>query len=179
MNASLRFCLDLNIWCAALLAERKGRQGTAAQTLVQMVRLGTCPLGPVQLVISWGMLNRLRLVLERDLGVIPETADLLIETIGGYAHLGPAGISPQLILGGTGVLALRDQEDAHVLEVAIAGRANLLITANFKDFLSKDTDVVVPEQHAIHNAPGHRFHIVHPYLTLDWLRSGTIPPLSA
>uniref|UniRef100_B8HJP5 PIN domain-containing protein n=1 Tax=Cyanothece sp. (strain PCC 7425 / ATCC 29141) TaxID=395961 RepID=B8HJP5_CYAP4 len=31
-----------------------------------------------------------------------------------------------------GVLALGDREDAHVLEVAIAGRANLLSTANFK-----------------------------------------------
>jgi hypothetical protein len=33
------------------------------------VREGKSSLGEVQLIISWGMLNRLRKVLEKDLGV--------------------------------------------------------------------------------------------------------------
>jgi hypothetical protein len=69
MNRKLRLCLDLNIWCAALLSEKKGRSGTSSQRLVAIVREGKSSLGEVQLIISWGMLNRLRKVLEKDLSV--------------------------------------------------------------------------------------------------------------
>jgi hypothetical protein len=41
----LRLCLDLNIWVAALLADRKGRSNTAAQYLVEVVRCGYAPVG--------------------------------------------------------------------------------------------------------------------------------------
>jgi predicted nucleic acid-binding protein len=175
MPSVLRLCLDLNIWCAALIADRKGRQGTASQSLVEIVRQGHCALGPVQLVISWGMLNRLRTVLERSLNVPHLAADLYIDAIRGYAQLGPTGASPQLTLGGVGVIALQDVEDAHVLETALAGRANVLVTANFRDFISNDTHVIVPERHAVHVAAAHVVYIVHPYLMMDWLRQGHIP----
>jgi predicted nucleic acid-binding protein len=185
MAAALRVCLDLNIWCAALLADRKGRQSTASQSLVEMVRQGSCLSSPVQLVISWGMLNRLQKVLVRDLKVSTQTAELYISTIAAYACLGAMGSSPQLTLGGTGVIPIRDTEDAHVLETAdsgcaaIAGKANLLITANFKDFISKDTEVVIPDRHAVYRSPDdHAFQIVHPYLMMEWLRSGQAPDIS-
>ena len=180
MAAALRVCLDLNIWCAALLADRKGRQNTASQGLVAMVRQGSCLSLPVQLVISWGMLNRLLKVLVQDLKVSTQTADLYISTIAAYAHLGAIGASPQLTLGGTGVIPIRDTEDAHVLETAIAGKANILVTANFKDFIFKDTQVVIPDRHAVYRRPDdHAFQIVHPYLMMDWLRSGQIPSISS
>jgi hypothetical protein len=121
------------------------------------------------------MLNRLRLVLERDLGVTPSAADLYIDVIVSYAQLGIAGRSPQLTLGGTGIVPLRDLEDAHVLETALAGRANFLVTANFRDFRSKDTQILLQDRHGIFVAPHHRFHIVHPYLMMDWLKLGQIP----
>lgn len=166
----LRLCLDLNIWCASLLADFKGKQGTSCQCLVEIVRQGYCQLGDVQLIVSWGMLNRLRLVLEKDLQVSQTAADLYVDTIRGYAQLGP-----QLTLGGTGVIPLRDTEDAHVLETTVAGRATVLVTANFRDFVSNDTYIIVPQRHAIHVSPAHRFPIVHPYLMMDWLRAGQIP----
>ncbi len=175
MAENLRLCLDLNIWCAALLADFKGRQDTSCQYLVRIVREGTCDLGTVQLIISWGMLNRLRLVLEKNLGITPTVADLYIDAIRGYASLEAVGVFPQLTLGGTGIIALRDQEDAHVLETALAGRANLLVTANFRDFRAKDTRILIPERHGIYVAPSHRFEIVHPYLMMEWLKSGQIP----
>jgi predicted nucleic acid-binding protein len=179
MAAALRVCLDLNIWCAALLADRKGRQSTASQSLVAMVRQGSCLSSPVQLVISWGMLNRLQKVLVRDLKVSTQTAELYISTIAAYACLGAMGSSPQLTLGGTGVIPIRDTEDAHVLETAIAGKADVLITANFKDFISKDTEVVIPDRHAVYRSPDdHAFQIVHPYLMMDWMRSGQVPDIS-
>ncbi|MGL5805891.1 MAG: PIN domain-containing protein [Xenococcaceae cyanobacterium] len=173
MSEVLCLCLDLNIWCAALLADKKGRTSTSCQTLVTIVRLGYCCLGDVSLVISWGMLNRLRHVLERDLKVNPTTADAYVETIREYAMLAPA-----LTLGGTGVVALRDIEDAHVLETAIAGRANVLVTANFKDFISNtDTQLQIENRHAIYRSPVHQFHIVHPYLMAEWLKLDRLPPL--
>ena len=175
MSDILRVCLDLNIWCAALLADRKGRENTASQSLVAMIRQGTCLSQPAQLVISWGMLNRLRKVLIQDLKVSAQTADLYLSAIAAYAHLGALGANPQLTLGGTGVIPLRDIEDAHVLETAIAGRADFLITANFKDFITKNTAVVSPDRYAIHNSPDCTVHIVHPYLMMEWLRTGKMP----
>lgn len=177
MEGVLRLCLDLNIWCANLISKQKEKQNTASQNLVEIVRQGTCGIGPVQLVISWGMLNRLRLVLEKNLQVPYPVAKLYVDAIRGYAELGSSGAGPQLTLGGTGVVALRDSEDAHVLETALAGQADVLVTANFSDFISNDTKIVVPGRHAIHTTPRHSFHIVHPYLMMGWLRQGYIPTL--
>lgn len=177
MSNVLRLCLDLNIWCAALLADLKGRQGTSSQCLVEIVRQGVCTLGSVQLVISWGMLNRLRLVLEKNLKISRSAADLYVDALGGYAELAPASTRQQLTLGGTGVIALSDTEDAHVLETALAGRATVLVTANFKDFISNDTRIIVLGRHAIHTTPAHVFHIAHPYYMIDWLRNGQIPEI--
>jgi predicted nucleic acid-binding protein len=177
MSNTLRVCLDLNIWCAALLEDGKGRENTASQSLVAMIRQGTCLSQPVQLVISWGMLNRLRKVLNQDLKVSAQTADAYLGAIAAYAHLGALGASPQLTLGGTGVISLRDTEDGHVLETAIAGRTDFLITANFKDFITKNTAVVALDRYAIHQSPDGTVHIVHPYLMMEWLRTGKLPDL--
>jgi predicted nucleic acid-binding protein len=95
-----------------------------------------------------------------------------INTIRGYAKLGVS-----LTLGGTGVIPIQDIEDVHVLTTAIAGKVNVLVTANFKDFLGNDTQLIIPQRHAIHIAPNHRFHIVHPYLMMDWLHQGQMPEL--
>jgi hypothetical protein len=64
----LGVCLDLNVWCAAFIARRLGRRDTAATYLVEAVRQGQSAAGPLALVVSWGMLERLRAVLTRDLG---------------------------------------------------------------------------------------------------------------
>lgn len=78
-SAVVGICLDLNIWVADLLATKKGRVDTAGQTLVNVVRAGSCGLGPTQLVISWGMLDRLHLVITREFAVTPELATTCIE----------------------------------------------------------------------------------------------------
>jgi hypothetical protein len=57
----------------------------------------------------------------------------------------------------------------------IAGQADLITTANFKDFISKDIEVVIPGKHAVYRGPNHEFQIVHPYLMMDWIRSGELP----
>ena len=175
----LRLCLDLNIWVAALLAEAKGRQGTACQELVEIVRRGRCLSQPVQLIISWGMLNRLRQVLVQKLQVSTPTAERYLETITAYAQLGAMDASPQLTLGGTGIVPIRDSEDAHVLETAISGKAQVLVTANFKDFITKNTEIILPQRHAIQLTPDCGFQIVHPYLFMEWIREGKIPDIDS
>jgi predicted nucleic acid-binding protein len=118
MSNPLRLCLDLNIWCAALLADIKGNQNSACQNIVDTVRYGRWQTGTVELVISWGMLNRLEQVLLR-LTPLAEDASFYVNVIRSYAQ-----INPQLILGGTGVIPINDIEDQQVLETALAGRAN-------------------------------------------------------
>jgi predicted nucleic acid-binding protein len=167
----LRLCLDLNIWVAALLADRKGRHDTSSQYLVEIVRSGFYPAGESSLVISWGMLDELRSVIIEHLRLSPETAETYVSTIESYAKLGA-----QLTLGGTGVIGLRDTEDAHVLETAVAGKADFLVTANFKDFIvDRDSKIEIPDRHAIYYSSAHTLQIVHPYLMVEWLRIGSLP----
>ena len=109
MSSRLRLCLDLNIWCAALLANIKGTQNSACQSIVDTVRYGRCYMGAVDLVISWGMLNRLEQVLLR-LAPLTNDASFYVDVIRSYAQL-----HPQLTLGGTGVIPIADTEDQHVL----------------------------------------------------------------
>jgi predicted nucleic acid-binding protein len=165
----LRLCLDLNIWVAALLADRKGRSNTASQYLVEVVRNGDSPVGETSLVISWGMLEELRSVIVEHLGLKLEIAQAYVSAVEEYAKLGA-----QLTLGGTGVIGLRDTEDAHVLETAVAGKADFLITANFRDFLvERDTQIKIPDRHAIYYSSAHSVQIIHPYLMVEWLKDGS------
>jgi predicted nucleic acid-binding protein len=76
----LRLCLDLNIWVAALLADGKGRNNTASQYLIEVVRSGNSPAGSISLVISWGMLDELRSVLIEHLNLSEETATVIIHS---------------------------------------------------------------------------------------------------
>src|ERR1019366_1776753 len=168
MPTPLRLCLDLNVWCASFLADRAGRNNTSAQRLVSSVRSGLSPLGPVQLVISWGMLNRLRKVFILDWNIDHETTDELIQAIVGYANLGPGGMGPQLTLGGTGLMPIRDDEDAHVLDTAIAASADILVTANMADFLPRHIEIIAPERLARFVHPKKAVLIAHPFIVRDW-----------
>lgn len=165
----LRICLDLNIWCASLLAEFKGRKNTSCQLLVNIVRLGYYEEQKVKLVISWGMLNRLKKVLEKDLKISQETSNKYIDLISKYANN-----KPQLTLGGSGIIPLKDIEDGHVLETAIAGKVNFLVTANFSDFMMKETEIIIPERYAIYNKFIQNIKIVHPYLMIHWFQENKL-----
>lgn len=171
----LNLCLDLNVWCAAFLADRKGTTGTASQTLVDVARAGQSSGFPVQLVVSWGMLTRLRKVFELDWGVSRATVDTLTETIAGYARLGPHGMAPHLTLGGTGLMPLRDEEDAHVVDTALAARAHLLVTANFDDFIGAKGQVLEAGKVAIIETATTRLVVAHPFRAAGWLREGLFP----
>jgi PIN domain len=174
MSTILRLCLDLNIWCGELIAEQRGHKDTAVQKLVEIARSGQSALGPVQIIISWGMINRLRKVYVQNLQIPGAIADTLLGAVAGYAALGPAGINPMLTLGGTGVVPLTDMEDAHVLETCIAGQADILVTANFKDFLAGDVQVLEENRIAFYPSPKSQLLISHPYVMSGWFRQGKI-----
>lgn len=174
MSVPLRLCLDLNVWCAAFLADRAGRHNTSTQRLVSAVRDGVSPLGAIQLIISWGMLNRLRKVFAVDWKIDAETTDELIQAIVGYVHLGSDGASPQLTLGGTGMMPIRDEEDSHVLDTAIAGYTDILVTANMADFLPRHIEVLTPDSLARFNHPKKPLLIAHPFTVRDWFDEGKI-----
>jgi hypothetical protein len=119
------------------------------------------------------MLDRLALVLGREFGVDPALADAAVRAIGGIASLGPAGDYPYVVVGG-GVYPIRDDEDRHVLEVAVAGDADVLVTANLADFDMAGVEWVGDGSRIrIYEAPGRRpLVIAHPDHVRDWLRGG-------
>lgn len=175
----LNLCLDLNVWCAAFLADRKGMAGTASPTLAEAARNGHSGHFPVQLVVSWGMLTRLRKVFEVDWGISRQTVDTVIETIAGYARLGRLGTAPHLTLGGTGggtgLMPMRDEEDAHVVETALAGGSHLLVTANFDDFIGSKSRVLEEGKIAVVGTAAARLVVAHPYRAAAWMREGLFP----
>ena len=137
----VRLCLDLNVFIAAEISNAAGRRDSASQLLVGYVEQGHSPAGPIQLVISQGMLDRLELRFRDAAGVSPENAAALVTTLAELARLGPAGLG-RVIPVGIGVLPIREPEDRGVLETALAGRADFLVTANWRDFLFKDVEEI-------------------------------------
>ena len=177
--ALLRLCLDLNVWVADFLGTRRGRRGGSSPWLADAVRSGTCQAGPLQLVVSLGMLDRLALVLTREFQVEVDAAETLVRAIGGLASFGLAGDHPHALVGG-GVYPLRDEEDRYVLEMAVAGKAALLVTANMADFETADI-LKVGDGARIRLYPRAgraTLVIAHPDQNRDWLRAG-VSPLAA
>ena len=179
MGETVKVCLDLNIWCSALLSARKGNQGSVCQYLVKYAKNGFYDFGRFYVIISLGMLERLETVLQRkEIGLSTKAANFYVETI--YAR---TTVIRQLTLGG-GLIALKDIEDAGVLETALAGKAQALVTQNFKDFtptynntkiLNNNTKIIEPNNHAIYKSAEHSLHIVQPHLMMQWLRQDNIP----
>lgn len=120
------------------------------------------------------MLNRLQKVWEKDWDVPRELSRPLLSAIAQYAARGPVGAEPYLLLGGTGTLPLRDEEDAHVLDVALSGGAHIIATMNFADFVSYRTEVRDPDRIAIYSTANSRVIIAHLFTIAEWIRRGEI-----
>lgn len=177
----LRLCLDLNVFVADLLSRRLAHDGKgAAGYLVEAVRRSVCPVGPVQLVISHGMLDRLWSVLVEQLGTDHSIAQRVTDALAAMAANGPSWTPPHIVLGGVGVLPLRDAEDRGVLETALAGRAHVLATSNLRDFVGGFgkgfCEVLSPGQALLYRPPRREpLIIARPALVARWLRFGMFP----
>ncbi len=171
----IRICLDLNVWIADFLSTRRERRSGSSAWLADAVRSGMSPAGPVQLVVSLGMLDRLASVLTREFAVPPILADALVRAISNIAEFGPAGDYPHVVVGGS-VYPIRDVEDRHVLEVAVAGHADVLATANLRDFDMDDIEKVGSGSRVrIYVPPGRNALVIaHPDHVCAWLRAGVV-----
>lgn len=110
------------------------------------------------------MLERLRMVLMRDLGFADSDAYRLTELIASYAKDGPS-----LTLGGMGVIPIHDVEDRHVLETAWAAQADILVTANLADFTETADQIAQGNRVFQRERAGKSLMIAHPFEAIRWL----------
>jgi predicted nucleic acid-binding protein len=186
----IRLCVDLNVWVRYLLGARHGAvRPSASGTILDAVKTGRSNAGPVQLVISHTMLSRLEDVLVR-LQFQPGDASAFCSLIRSFAHRGPHGLPPYVVLGGgtspsaesrmpiydpynpTSVPPRSDDEDGRVLDTAVAGRASILATYNFDDFQTPNTDVLERDQLQIYRAAHHSVMIAHAQRVAEFLAAG-------
>jgi hypothetical protein len=193
----IRLTLDLNVFVADLIAAERRVKATAASALVEAVRDGVCPAGPVQLVVSIPMLEALADVLVRKLAYPRDDAALLTDIIAAYASEGPVP-TPPLITLGTGFIPFADEhdiaraianrmsrrdkplfdeieDDRHVLTTALAGRADILVTANIRDFIRGPTIRLARTDVALYPISDSMLVIATPTFVRHWLWQGIIP----
>lgn len=184
MDRPLRVLLDVNVWVSNVLATDRAYKGTASQTLVSMVsnhRWGISDKS--QLIVSFEMINTLETVLRRR-GVGPDRIAAYCESIMDFMRYGPEALDPYLILGGEERFPMADTEDAGVLATAVGGRADIIVTDNLRDFVTKDADLI--ETQVISTAAsGNRtllalrysladteLIVAHPFDVMNWMRLG-------
>lgn len=158
----MRVCADLNVWIAAQLARRDGHEGTTSQRIEQWLTDGDGVLGPVQLVISWAMLDQLAHVLTHGLGVSAVEAREYVDALAEVARAGSPGFAPAELMGEPGVIELSEGGETAALETALFGRADVFITANFAAITDPAFTVLVPDSSGAVNRDGHRLRVVHP-----------------
>lgn len=188
---AVRLCLDVNAWYAYFdTTLRKGTSDTAAGVLVDTVRKSECRFGPVQAVVSHMMLDTLEGVLART----PRLAAFAPEARRRAEILcagGTMATPPSIVLGGTAANPMLDEEDAHVLNVALTGDADLLVTNNIGDFagggrsmlateeLGKDKKGRVDVVFLRHLRAPHGLTIASAFRAAAWLTGGVAPPAGA
>jgi predicted nucleic acid-binding protein len=156
---------------------------TAAQTIVEIVRRMRLGDRAVQLVMSFEMIDTVERVLVR-VGAPPEKAVDFAASLVELMKAGPLQLDPTLLLSGRDQIAIRDREDSGVLATAIAARADLLVTDNLRDFVTRDAETVTTGMIAVPTGERRRFAIfheradhvslvvAHPIDVLAWARAG-------
>lgn len=171
----LRVLLDINILISDVLSRARGRRGTASQKLVDAILTGKLGETSIQLVISIAMLDRFHDVLLR-LGADAHDAEAARLALIDLARSGPDALDPYLLLDRSDIpFALADEEDARVLAIAFAARADFLVTDNLADFAGAGGDITDTStarhsdghlrqltQQVLRSPSGHRLVILHP-----------------
>lgn len=183
MNRPVRVLLDVNVWVSNVLATDRGHKATASQSLISMISAHRWGLSDKsQLIISFEMINTLEAVLRRR-NVAADRTAAYCESIIDFMRYGPESLDPYLVLGGEERFPMPDIEDAGVLATAVGGRADLLVTDNLRDFVTKDAEVI--DTQTISSASGGRtlqalrytiagtdLVIAHPFDVMNWMRLG-------
>lgn len=194
----LRLSLDLNVLYQNQKARDLGIRGTAARMLVDAIRDGTCPAGPVQLVTSVPVIENWADVLRRRFGFTPDEAREKADLLYDYAREGPLPEGPRVVVGAghvpfgsehqvqesirTHLLPgnadkLFDElaDDRNVLLSALAGRADILATSDTDLFTKGDAIVLERKDVVLHPFGGRTLVVANPAFVAYWLRQGIIP----
>jgi predicted nucleic acid-binding protein len=180
-SAALIVVPDVNVLVSAQNANRAGRTDTTSQRVLRYLTTGYVHEPPIQLVVSFKMIDTYREVLKRrgiDDDVVEMAAGALIEIM----KNGPRTLDPYIVFGGTPDPAILDVEDGSVLATAFAAKADVLITDNLADFAVGDcqtynTSVVARPDGStrqlscqIHRRPnGQSLIVVHPADFAHWI----------
>jgi len=186
----LRICIDLNIWFRYHMAGARGHNNTRIRCLIDMMIADRCQVGPVRFVMSHPMLERLTAVLldhfpkEQALNIVEMTRSIVsverhpLLVLGGgveptkdairnFPQYNPA--VPSTLPGSY------DPEDGRVLDAAIAGQADAIVTDNFKDFWYHQAQVIEFGRLIVRKTAAKDIAIIQPDLMLGWLQSGVSP----
>jgi predicted nucleic acid-binding protein len=182
---------DVNVLISRLNADRAGRSSTISQKVVRRLVSGSINGEPVQIAMSFKMLDSYREALLRK-GYPEALVEESIAGLIGMMKFGALGFDPHIVLGGSPDPALKDVEDGGVLATAYAAKATILITENLRDFAGQDAetfrtsrgktpDGTVRELYCIIRSrpDGKELVIVHPADFVSWTeRDLTISPQS-
>jgi hypothetical protein len=198
----LRLCLDLNVFFSEQLTQIKRVYPSAASDLVGWVDSGICPAGPVQLIISWPMVEQWANVLMRHFSVPKLDAETLANSLAILALEGPVSEAPHIVLGAgfipfateqemriatkglqdrtakaIGYIPIYDEieDDRIVYLTALAARADILVTDNIKDFRRAKFFEFEREDLIIICHGELEVVVAKPFFVAHWLRSGVIP----
>ena len=194
----IRLTPDLNILVADLLSRRRGLRPGAATMIVDAVRDGVCPAGPVQLVISVPMIEAFANVLQRRLGYARTVAEERAWLLADYALAGPLRDRPHVPVGSgfipfetegqlrqsiearsrssdTAKLFHRVQDERYVLETALAGRADILVTADLDDVMRGPVIRLERSDVALFPCAAMTLVVARPSFAAHWLRQGVVP----
>jgi PIN domain len=194
----IRLAVDINVFVADILSSRPLGRASASTRIVEAVREGQCPAGPVQFVASLPMIENFANVLVRHLGYSRSEADEKAWLLEQYSLEGPMPSHPHVAVGSghipfeteeqlrsavenqfrpenTGKLFNEVQDDRYVLETALAGRADVLVTADVGGFrkggaigFTRDDVVVFP-------LADRALVIGSPRFASYWLFQGVVP----
>ncbi len=194
----LRLALDINVLVADILSRRKGRRGTASSLLVDFIRDGRTLAGPVQLVTSLPIIENFASVLRRHFGYTEAEAAEKAWLLEEYTLEGPMPDHPYVIIGAgfipfeteaelcQAAAAFADRsdverlfnevrDDRYVLETALAGQADILVTANMADFVRGPAIRLERDDVVLYPFAGRMLVIASPAFTAFWLRQGVVP----
>jgi hypothetical protein len=194
----IRLTLDINVFIADILSNEIGRRNTAASFLVETVRTGTCPAGPVQLVTSLPVIENYANVLSRRLAYDAAAAEEKAWILQQYALEGPVPDHPYLSVG-SGYIAFEAEEewrrsvanhlgrseadklfheiqdDRYVLETALVGRADILATADVAGFAKGPAIQFERNDVLLFPFADRALVVATPRFVARWLSQGVVP----
>jgi len=197
----VRLALDINVLVAEILSRRRGSPATASAMLVDAIRDGICAAGPVQLVTSLPIIEIFASVLHRRLGYTEYEAAEKAWLLEQYTMEGPMPDRPYRTVGAgyipfeteadlrqavetfAGQLETRKlfneaRDDRYVLETALAGRADTLVTANIADFIRGPAIRLERDDVVRYPFAARTLVVAKPAFTAYWLRQGIVPDVA-